>query len=167
MTEKRVYWAQALDNASPDHIDLLGEELFPEDTVRRQEAVSLVSSVVKSGWRIFSEGGVQLTVDGHRFVLEVFSRQYDEAGRTAPIVCSGEYGSRVDEAFLDSVVVGIDDFAHRVGRTIHPEHFEITRRAFGRLKKKASTRRLVYVVGIGALALALLTLIYALTPRGS
>jgi hypothetical protein len=167
MTENLVYWAQALDNASPDQIDLRGEELSSEDTIRRQEAVSMVSSVVKSGWRIFSEGGVQLTADGHRFVAEVPSAQRDEAGRIAPIVCCGEYGNRIDEVFVESVAVGIDDFAHRIGRTIDPEHFKITRRAFAVLKKKASMRKRVRVFGIGALAFVLLALVYVFTSRGS
>jgi hypothetical protein len=117
MIKKLVYGAQALDNASPDHINLRGEELLPEDTMRRQEAVSLVSNVVKSGSLIFNEGGVQLTEDGHGFVVEVPSEQLDQAGRTAPIVCYGEYDARIDKAFRAFVATGINDFAHRIGRT--------------------------------------------------
>ena len=91
MTEKLIFWAQALDNASPDHIEMRGHKLSPDDNVQRQKAVSLVSSVVKAGSRIFDRQGVQLTEDGRHFVVEVPSAERDDAGRTAPIVSYGDY----------------------------------------------------------------------------
>lgn len=167
MTEKFIFWAQALDNASPDHIDMRGEELSPDDTVRRQEAVSLVSGVVKAGSRIFDQRGVQLTEDGRHFVVEVPSAERDRAGRTAPIVCYGDYDSAVGDALGALVAVGLDDFAKRIGRNIHPEHFELARESFAVLKKKSSTRKLERVVAIGAAALVLLALVYWLVSRVS
>ena len=167
MTEKLIFWAQALDNASPDHIEMRGEELSPDDTVRRQEAVSLVSGVVKAGSRIFDQRGVQLTEDGRHFVVEVPSAERDRAGRTAPLVCYGDYDSTVGDALGASVAVGLDDFAKRIGRNILPEHFELARESFAVLKKKSSTRKLERVVAIGAVALALLAQAYWLVSRAS
>jgi len=135
VTEMLIFWAQALDNASPDHIDMRGEELSPDDTLRRQEAVSLVSGVVKAGSRIFDQRGVQLTEDGRHFVVEVPSAERDRAGRTAPVVCYGEYDSTVGDALGASVAVGLDDFAKRIGRNILPEHFELARESFAELEK--------------------------------
>lgn len=166
MTKKFVYWAQALDNISPDHIEFLGEELTSDDTIRRQEAASLVSKVVKSGTRIFSNAGVHLTEDGRHFVVEVPSEQHDEVGRNAPIVCCGEYkGQAVDEAFGQFVTEGIGEFGQRIGRTIRLEHLELARGAFAILEDRISKRRIVRVVGIGALTLALLALLF-LCSRG-
>ena len=162
MTEKFIYWAQALDNASPDHIDMRGEALSPDDAVRRQEAVSLVSGVVKAGSRIFDQRGVQLTEDGRHFVVEVPSAERDRAGRTAPIVCSGDYDSTVGDALGNSVAFGLDDFAKRIGRNILPEHFELARESFAVLKKKFLRMRLERAVAIGATVLVLLALVYLL-----
>lgn len=162
-----MFWAQALDNASPDHIDMRGEELSPDDTVRRQEAVSLVSSVVKTGSRIFDQQGVRLTEDGQHFVVEVLSAERDRAGRTAPIVCYGDYDPTLVDALGASVAVGLDDFAKRIGRNILPEHFELARKSFAALKKKSSTRKLERVVAIGAVATAVLALAYWLISRTS
>jgi len=168
MTGNLVYWAQALDNASPDHINLRGKELSPEDAIRRQEAVSLVSSVARLGSRIFSEGGVQLTQKGSRFVVEVHSEQLDQAGRIAPIICCGEYDARIDEAFGATVADCINDFAHSIGRTVRREHLDITRSAFLIVKKKFSTRRRVRILLIGTMVpAALLALIYMLAFRKS
>ncbi len=166
MTENLVYWAQALDNTSPDHIVLRGKEVSPEDATNRQEAVALVSHVIKSGTRVFDHGGVRLTVNEHRFVVEVLSQEHDQAGRTAPIVCCGEYDSPVDEVLGASVVAGIDDFAKHIGRTIRLDHFDMTRQAFGDLKKKASTKAFARMVGAALLAVTLVIVVYLLISRG-
>lgn len=166
MTEKFIFWAQALDNSSPDHIEVHGQGLSPDDGARRQKAVSLVSSVVKAGTRVFDSGAVQLTADRNHFVIEVPSAQRDRAGRTAPIVCYGDYDSMVGEALGDSVAVALAEFAERIGRRLQAEHLELARGSFAALKKKSSTRRLARVIGIAAVALAVLALSYWLASRG-
>lgn len=165
MTRRLVYWAQALDNASDDHIRLREEDLAPEDSVRRQEAVSLVSNVIKSGSRIFGESGVVLTTHGHLFVVEVPCAERDRADRAAPIICCGEYNRVMDDAFGALVAEDISNFARRIGRTILPEHMGVVRGAFGDLKKKE--RRILAVGGIALVALVLLVLVYVLASRGS
>lgn len=165
MTEKFILWAQALDNASPDHFDVRGEELSANDSARRQEAVSSVSNVIKSGARVYEHSGVLLTADDRHFVLEVPSAQRDRTGRTAPIVCYGEYETAVGAELGNSAVVALDDFARRIGRTLQAEHFEFVRKSFEALKKKSLTMRLVRMVGIGGVILSLMALVYWLTQR--
>jgi hypothetical protein len=167
VTEKFIFWAQALDNSSPDHIESHGEDLAPEDTVRRQRAVSLVSMVVKTGALVYESRGVQLTADAHHFVVEVPSVQRDRAGRTASIVCYGDYDGTVGDALGAAMAAGLDEFAKRIGRSLLPEHFELTRESFAALKTKSSTRRLVRMVAIGAAAVAVLVLGYWVVSRGS
>lgn len=167
MTENLVYWAQALDNTSPDHIYLRGDELHPTDAGRRQEAVSLVSSVIKSGSRIFSDKGVLLTKDDDRFVLEVPSQQLDRVGRIAPIVCCGEYGANIDDSFVENVIAGIEKFTSDIERTIRPAEIETMKYAFAVLKIKSSTKRRVRVIGILTLSLVLLALVCLLVLRAS
>jgi hypothetical protein len=165
MTDKFILWAQALDNASPDHFEVRGKVLDPDDTVRRQEAVSLVSSVIKRGARICEKSGVLLTADDSHFVVEVPSAQRDSAGRTAPIVCYGDYDATVGNALGASAAVALDDFARRIGRTLQPEHFELARASFETLKKKSSTTKLVRTAGIGTVGLVLLAIVYWLAQK--
>lgn len=165
MTEKFILWAQALDNASPDHFEVHGKDLTPEDTVQRQEAVSKVSSVIKNGERLFEKSGVLLTADASHFVVEVPSVQRDHAGRTAPIVCYGDYDATADNALGACVVVALDEFSKKIGRTLQPEHFELVRSSFDALKKKSLTTKLVRIVGMGALVLVLLVIVYWLAQK--
>ncbi|WP_061953323.1 hypothetical protein [Cupriavidus pauculus] len=165
MTEKFILWAQALDNASPDHLEMRGKVLEPDDTVQRQEAVSLVSSVIKGGKRVCEKSGVLLTADDSHFIVEVPSAQRDSAGRTAPIVCYGNYDATVIDVLGASAAVALDDFARRIGRTLQPDHFELARASFETLKKKSSTAKLVRTAGIGTVGLVLLVIVYWLAKK--
>lgn len=166
MTEKFILWAQALDNSSPDHFAVRGEELPADDSVRRQEAVSSVSSVIKNGTRVYDVSGVLLTADSRHFVLEIPSAQRDRAGRTAPIVCYGDYDATVGDGLGVSAVMALDVFAQRISRTLLPEHLELSRASFEALKKKSSTTKLMRTTGIGAVALVLLAIVYWLARGG-
>ncbi len=160
MTDGFTLWAQALDNSSPDHFEVGGEELASDDAVRRQNAVACVSHVIKNGTRFFEANGVILTVDASHFVLEVPSAQRDRAGRAAPIVCYGQYDAGETDALGVSAAGALDDFAKRIGRTLRPDHFELLRAPFAVLKKKSRTMKLRRTLGIGALSLALLGIAY-------
>lgn len=153
MTSKLSYWAQALDNSSPDHIQLFGEEISPNDPIRRQDAVKLVSAVVKQGTRIFDLGGLKLTADSEQFVIEIPSSQRDVAGRIAPMICHGRYDDSVIDGLATEVFAGLTAFAVRIGRTLPPEYSNLTRDAFSALKKKSSRTRFVRVATIVLLAL--------------
>lgn len=162
MKGKLILWAQALDNTSSDHIQVRGKALNSEDIILRQEAVSLVSSVIKGGARIFDVKGVLLTADDKHFVVEVPSAQRDSAGRTAPIVCYGDYDATFGDALVTSTLVALDEFVKCIGRTLHPEHLDLARKSFETLKKKSSMTKLVRVGLIGAVGFV----IYWLLRKG-
>lgn len=164
MTDKFILWAQALDNTSPDHFHVHGKSLEPDDTVQRQEAVSKVSSVIKNGVRLIEERSVILTADASHFVVEVPSTQRDHAGRTAPIVCYGDYDNTAGDALGKSIAEALDDFAKRIGRTLQREHFELARGSFAILKEKSSTKKLVRTAG--AAGLVLLAVVFWLVLKG-
>ncbi|MGK0256977.1 MAG: hypothetical protein ACI96M_000405 [Candidatus Azotimanducaceae bacterium] len=155
-----ILWAQALDNTSPGHIEVQGEELSGDDTARRQAAASSVSEVGRAGSRIFDEQGCRLTEDGSHFAAEVLCVERDVAGRDAPIVCHGTYDSIVGEALVQAVIDATDGFAKRVGRTIRPGQFELLRKAFETLKKKSLIRKRRIVFGVVVAFGGLFSLIY-------
>lgn len=166
MTEKFTFWAQALDNSSPDHIEARGEELDFGDSGRRQEAATQVSRVIKLGNNVFSADGVQLTADNRDFVLEVPSVQRDRVGRIAPIVCYGNYSRDARSELGVSASTALAAFATRIGRTIQPEHVALVHKAFDVLKKKCLTRRIVWTIVNGILILAFSALAYVLVSSG-
>jgi hypothetical protein len=55
MNARIILWAQALDNISPDHIEVTGPKLT------REAAVSHVYGVIEHGKRVYAVDGVQLT----------------------------------------------------------------------------------------------------------
>ncbi|GGD33677.1 hypothetical protein [Pseudoxanthomonas indica] len=166
MTDQFILWAQALDNSSPDHFTVHGNDLGNSDTVQRQEAVSKVSAVIKKGARLFERDGVMLTADASHFVIEIPSVQSDLAGRIAPIVCYGPNGVVATGGHGIMAVAALTAFARRIGRTLQPEQLKLVDVSFDALKKKSKVGRMVRTAGLSGLALALLVLVYWLRQRG-
>jgi len=167
VTEEFIYWAQSLDNTSPDHIYKGNKKLLPKDNIQRQEAVSHVSKIVMSGSRIFDKRGVRLTESAQFFVVEVLSEERDQAGRIAPLICCGPYELTKSDALSASVIKGLDNFARQIGRNILPEHLELVSEVFKIFKKKIFAKKLKYAVVIGATVIILLVLAYWITPSAS
>ena len=118
MEENFIFWAQALDNSSSDHIRVGKKDLTPEGVDQRQKAVSLVSAVVKTGRCVFEKQSVRLFADGKHFVVEVISAQCDQVGRIAPIVCYGEYDKNICGNLGDEIISQLQQFAAAIGRNI-------------------------------------------------
>ncbi len=164
MVEKFMFWAQALDNASPDHIYCHGKLLLPDDGSDRQEVVSFVSAVVRYGKRIFIEDGVRLITHKKKFVIEIPSMEQDVLGRSAPIICSGVLVAE-DREFYRSITQGIVDFSHQIGRTILPAHLNLVRKAIY-IQKKSAKRLLMLKVGMLFIILILLvSIVHSLSPK--
>lgn len=142
MNSKFTLWAQALDNTSPDHIEVRGEILAAADALQRQAAVSRVAGVVKREKWTFKEGWVRLVADGSHFVFEIPSEQRDSAGRIAPIVCCGDYDSTLCDVLGSSTASALTGFASRIGRTLSPAHLDLAKVFFDELKKKSTQSRL-------------------------
>ena len=154
MTKKLMFLAQSLDNESPDPIELGGKMLQPDDTIRRQQAISLVAAVAQSGTQIFAKKGVRLMELDCRLLLEVPSEQTDNSGRTAPMVYCFEQAT-VDDHSWQSIAADLSDFAQRIGRTIHPDYLEVQKEAFAALKKKRRMRKLYQFLALSLIILLL------------
>lgn len=163
MTNKFIFWAQAIDNTLPDHIECGGELLAPAEVERRQQAVSNVSGVIKAGNKIFDENGVRLTVDKGRFVLEVFSVERDIAGRLAPIVCFSSYDSTDIDTYSATVISCLEDFAKRIERNIPAAHQLLVKNSFKELKKKSWAAPIVRTAWMSLVMLALFMLVYMMS----
>lgn len=153
-----TFWAQALDNVSPDAIEFSGETLAPDDSARRQKVVSSVSLTVRNGREIFDSDGVRLIVDRQHFVMEVNSAERDQAGRIAPIVCFGHYDQGDVGSISSEVSLGLAAFAKQIGRNIESAQHEAILASFAQLKKKLpwSARFMTLIAGLPAQILKLL-----------
>lgn len=165
MTSSYNYWAQALDNSSPDHIILNGKETLPEDQKSRSQVASQVSNIIKKGTRLFEGSGLRLTVDSHQFVIEIPSIEVDVAGRTAPIICAGDFRDASIDHIASEVSESLLVFASKINRTLSPEYSELTFKAFEVLKKKLRTRRLLLLTfSVVSIALLLQAISYLMRP---
>jgi hypothetical protein len=147
-------WAQALDNISPDHIEVTGAKLT------REAAVSKVYGVIERGKRLYAADGVQLTEHRRQFVLEVPSTAQDQVGRTAPIICWSRYEENLSDAFANLLATNIEDFAKRIGRDLGDRHAEKITQAIDALKKNIRLRQIAKLGLTVAAGLILLSLAY-------
>lgn len=164
MTRVFIFWAQPLDNASPDIIHDGNEALLPSDTTRREAVVLRVSDVIKHGLRYFEHDGVVATEDGKHFVLELPSAQRDCLGRAAPIVCCGECSSPKGENVGDKCIDALIRFAEQIERGILPAHLDAIRSSFTTLKKKDHARKVRrFAISMVALAIAVVAACWLLS----
>ena len=166
MINNFIFWAQALDNSSPDHIRMEENDLTSEEADQRQKAVSLVSAVVKTGRCVFEKQNVRLFDDGKHFVIEITSAQCDQIDRTAPIVCYGEYDKNICETLGDGITNHLQQFTEAIGRSIGPDQTKQVNESIEQLKKNISKRKL-HVIGKIAIviSLLLLSLLYHLLSK--
>lgn len=150
--KKFSYWAQALDNTSPDHIVLNDVDTLPDDQASRQQVVEMVSAVTEHGMTVFDYGGIQLTANSHEFVIEIPAEQHDVIGRIAPLTCYGHFEDSELDGLNPIVKDGLSAFAKSIGRTLSPECLILIDDAIATLKKKINGRRKRLVVGSVCLA---------------
>ena len=140
MSVVKIFWAQALDNASHDHIKMNGRSLGPSEESERERAVSVVTRVVREGNTIFEGLGVRLIVDRLSYVLELPSSERDAVGRIAPIVCCGDSKLMREESFVQNILCELTNFAKGIARSVSSEDVARARKAFEELKKRDGNR---------------------------
>jgi len=160
MNHDFIFWAQALDNLSTDHMSVNDEELTPDDIKQREDVVSTVSHVVKTGTCEFESGGVKLTVNKTHFVVELLSVESDQAGRRAPIVCYGSYDLLDIDSLANLIASRLGDFTENIGRHTDSGYVKLLNKAFVTLSKKSAKKRCIRIAGVVIAAVILLTMIY-------
>ncbi|MCL2823573.1 MAG: hypothetical protein FWD57_06240 [Polyangiaceae bacterium] len=162
MNKRFILRAQALDNASPDLFEFVGNT-DPKNNPTQEQAAMMIFTVIKGAKHVFDDNGMRLAANNTHFVARVLCEQRDIAGRGAPIVCYGEYDLQCIDTLGNMVVTAITGFAKQIDRTIQPDHLELVCKYFDELKKKAvqrqRTRSLVTWI---AAALAVLTTVIVL-----
>ena len=145
-------WAQALDNTSPDEIEVPGDDLTREDVVAH------VYRVIEVGKRIHASNNVKLISHRDQSVLEVISTVRDQAGRSAPIVCYVRHETSLTNSTASELAISFAQFGAKIGRDL-PEGYDVEiARAINALKKNSRTKltRTLVVVTLAGAALAVL-----------
>jgi hypothetical protein len=112
------FWAQSLDNQSPDIIFKDGEELSDDNL--RQELVSEIYKIPKNNIEILStDSAVTARHSYPKFVIEAIPTEKDQVNRLAPIVIYGVLPDNLSEIWIKEVCTGIEDFvSNRLKRTL-------------------------------------------------
>lgn len=112
------FWAQSLDNQSPDVIFKDGEELSDDEL--RQKLVSEIYEVPKSNIEVLpADSSVTVRYSYPKFVIEAVPTEKDQVNRLAPIVIYGVLPSDWSETWSRDVCSEIESFVSgRLKRTL-------------------------------------------------
>lgn len=112
------FWAQSLDNQSPDVIFKGGEELSDDES--RQKLVSEIYEVPKSNIEILTtDSSVTVRSSYPKFVIEAIPTEKDQVNRLAPIIIYGILPDDWSEIWIKEVCSEIDNFvSSRLNRTL-------------------------------------------------
>lgn len=143
MKPKTILWAQALDNTSPDHIRVDGEDLREND-MKRQEAVSFVSNFPNSGSH-YENNGFSLTINRQEYKIQVLSIERDSSGRLAPIIF---WGNIQKDALKDTgeIKINIENFARKINRNIQKDHLNFIDYSFAQKNQKKNKKILAAII---------------------
>lgn len=162
MNHNFIFWAQALDNLSPDQMSMGGKYLLSDDYKEREKVVSTVSNTIKTGACKFEADGIKLTANNTHFVMEVISDEKDSAGRSAPIVCHGIYDLSEINSLSKLVATDFTDFANHIGRHLAPGYDKLVDDAFDTLKDTLVKKKKIRKSAISLALIVLLALLYFL-----
>ena len=79
--ENVIFWAQSLDNKTPDIIEENGIRITPEDRVKRQKAVEEFSTVTSEGKQFEENTNHKLFQHDDFVVIQLTFRELDTSGR--------------------------------------------------------------------------------------
>ena len=140
------FLAQRLDNQDPDHMAIQDRddlvELAEEDVDKRGKLDRQISEVSWDGSQVFSKEHHAAFLLDDKFLLKTPSKERDEAGRIAPILCYGRVPSEPSESWPGDVVDALIAFAGRIKRTVPEKSAEVARRAVEAVIKKKRHNRI-------------------------
>lgn len=142
MVIKVYYLAQSLDNSGADHVYVDEMEITAERVEDYQSIAAFTSKVALSGLTVYSEGGLMLKEYKGKFFIEIETCERDNQGRIAPILVYLESNQIIDEALIERICIGIENFLKKIHRSILPEDFLRIRSALNRLNKKYSATKI-------------------------
>lgn len=114
------FWAQSLDNQSPDMIFKDGQELSADDDELRQKLVSEIYKIPSSNIEVLTaDSSVTVRYSYPKFVIEAIPAEKDQVNRLAPIVIYGVLPNDGSESWSKDVRKEIETFvSNKLNRTL-------------------------------------------------
>ena len=113
------FYAQSLDDRSPDHVEDNNPPLKEDDEC--QDLAQKISEVSLNGYEVFSKHWHSAFLFDNKFLLETPSDRLDDAGRIAPILCYGDVPDEPPDSWSIDVVKDMVRFAESIGRKVKDE----------------------------------------------
>lgn len=145
------FWAQSLDNKSPDVFaaDRPTNLVAADDEHTRTAIVTRVSKASR-GALIGPVAGVIAHLAGSEFMIKAPCEERDVAGRLAPLVAVGSIPAGSSESFAGDIAGKFREFAATTNRRLLPATLSAIESLVRAVleKKKRRTRRLLVSVGV-------------------
>lgn len=164
MTKKtEVYFAQALDNISADHIQLNEEILETAQKDKRASAIAFISKISGHEQLRALSGAVKMIASPYGYLIELPSVEFDQSGRIAPILYASAYDANqeIKDRDGDVILEGLKAFANKIGRTLDNRHGKDINACLRELSKKKTAmipRALPRILILAIIILALFLL---------
>lgn len=110
------FWAQALDNSSPDHFEYAGVEIPHANTHSREAIASQVSEAIRSGVELLKDESHRIIRNRTHLLVEIRGTERDKIGRAAPIVCLADAHDLRTAEKRAIILDELDRFSTAIGR---------------------------------------------------
>jgi hypothetical protein len=146
-----AFWAQSLDNESPNSMTLDGKALSPSEEEARQKIISDIYGIVSEKTKIKSLSDVTMYRKASKFVFEVIPLEKDVAERLSPIIVLGDFPDKNEtlDVWVNNVCDQLLQFTSEVmGRTLSGTTLTtfrnwLTSETLGSKKKQEQTQEAV------------------------
>lgn len=148
---KMFFWAQSLDNQSPDFIYEREKKIPETDRKKRRDIVKRISEVTAEGRVLYDRQNVTIQVLENESVLTVRGTERDVAGRAAPVTCLAKIPSQADQ--IRRVVAEVKTFFENIGRNIPRDTITAIADGLGEAAKKKQKRQIARTAAAAILSL--------------
>lgn len=168
MQKSISFWAQNLDNTSPDHMQHRGVVLDESQQTERQNLAYDISKLSANTKPFFKSPNISVFINGNKFVFSILTKQKDNAGRLATIVGYAQLDNAVTKQdWPHETVSELEAFAKLINRTIAKGALKELETVLVKLKKKTlfTLRKIIIILVLLAVMLILLGSILLLVTK--
>lgn len=162
------FWAQSLDNESPDFIYRNGEKLS-NDELRQQFVSEIYEFPAKKLESFPSDSSISIRYSDPKFVIEAIPSQKDQANRLAPVLIYGEFPDNPSSEWVDNVCDEIEKFIQdKLGRTLDSNTLRAINNWLNKIldEKKKKSKAFNWIVSLILVILVTLVVIGLIQSQG-
>jgi hypothetical protein len=154
MTPNLTFRSQALNDGVSAHLQVEGSLVPDNATECRMHAADEAASISLRGSLLFDRDGAELFRFRKSFLIQIYSNEKDDRGRSAPMICWGPIQGGNLQASGLRALEGFHSFAARIGRTVNLEHVKLIEEE---LLRRARRRRKLVAAAVAVTAAAVVS----------